>query len=274
MAGNLNMIFNWRRKQYMADSEFESWESKLNCLLGLKRKLVGVTFFFHPDDYDSAQTKHMKTSMSYCAMVRMAACGHGRKAGAGHVRCPGARRALGLTLPDEDYLSGRRYLSLGLYKDLERAKETASQVSLMKDKVCGFSVGPFSHCSAPPHVVIAICDPNQAMRLVQGYIYHFGPLPVMGSLGTQGVCAELTVKPFQTRTPNVSLLCSNTRFTCMWEDGELGIGMPYDIFFKMIDGVERTLNAAEQDQKKKKILVRAGGLNRKPDVQLGTAYYL
>ena len=258
----------------MTDIESESWEAKSGCLLGLKRKLVGVSFFFDPADYERAPEKRMKTSMPYCAMVRLAACGHGRKAGVGHVRCPGAKRALGLTLPDEEYLSGRRYLSLGLYRDIDRAKETAAQVSLMKERVYGFSVVPFSLCKTLPHVVIAICDPNQAMRLIQGYIYHFGPLPPMGSLGTQGVCAELTVRPFQTKTPNVSLLCSNTRFTCMWEEGELGIGMPCEVFFKMMDGVEKTLNAAEPDQKKKEILKRAGELKLKPDVQLGKAYYL
>ncbi len=258
----------------MTDIEPVLWEEKLGCLLGLKRKLVGVTFFLNPVDYESGSGKSMKTDMSYCAMVRMASCGHERKAVAEHVRCPGARRALGLTPPDKDFLSGRRYFSLGLYKDMGRAKETALQVSLIKEKVHGFSIGPFSLCRTPPHVIIAICDPNQAMRLIQGYIYHEGPVPVMRSLGTQGVCAELTVRPFQTKKPNVSLLCSNTRFTCMWEDGELGVGMPYEAFLKILDGVEKTLNAAESDKKKKDILRRAGISGLKPDVQLGKAYYL
>ncbi len=263
------------RKMIITDIESEPWEAKLNCFLGLKRKLVGVTFFYNSCDFEEAPEKIMKASMSYCAMVRMAACGHARKAGVKNVRCPGAKRALGLASPDEDYLSGQRYLSLGLYKDIERAKKTAGQVSLMKERTIGFSVSPFSLCKALPHVIIAICDPNQAMRLIQGYIYHFGPLSVMESLGTQGICAELTVRPFQTQKPNVSLLCSNTRFTCMWKDAELGIGMPYGVFKKMVDGVEKTLGAAEPDQKKKEILRRAEeSLNLKPDVQLGNAYYL
>lgn len=261
-------------KMMMTDIASETWEAKLDCLLGLKRKPVGVTFFFNSADYEKAPEKSMKASMSYCAMVRMAACGHARKAGVENVRCPGARRALGLTSSDEEFLSGRRYLSLGLYKDMERAKETAHQVSLMKDRISGFSVGPLSLCKTPPHVIIVVCDPNQAMRLIQGYIYQFGPGPVMESLGTQGVCAELTVRPFQTQKPNVSLLCSNTRFTCMWKDGELGIGIPYGVFPGMVDGVEKTLNAAEPDQKKKEILRRAAKLNLKPDVRPGKAYYL
>ena len=258
----------------MTDMALGPWEAKLDCLLGLKRKLVGMSFFFNSADYENAPEKSMKTAMSYCAMVRVAACGHARKAGVENVRCPGARRALGLTPADEDFLSGGRYFSLGLYKDMEQAKKTAHQVSRIKERVYGFSVGPFSLCKAPPHVVIAICDPNQAMRLIQGYIYHSGPVPVMESLGTQGVCAELTVRPFQTQKPNVSLLCSNTRFTCMWKDGELGMGMPYGIFPTMVDGVEKTLNAAEPDQKKKEILGRAAKLDLKPDVRLGKAYYL
>ena len=60
----------------------------------------------------------------------------------------------------------------------------------------------------------------------------------------------------------------------MWKDNELGIGIPHGVFAGMVDGFEKTLNAAEPDEKKKKILERAAKLNLKSDVQPGTAYYL
>lgn len=255
------------------NTSFSADTTQLYCALGLQRQLVGVTFFFNQIDYEKVPEQVIKTPTSYCAMIRMATHGYARKAMSEHVRCPGARRALGLTPPDDDYLSGRRYQSLGLYKDIECARDTAAQVSLMKDRVYGFSLQPLSNCTVPPHVIIAICDPNQAMRLVQGYIYNFGPVQPMGSMGMQGVCAELTVRPFQTKELNVSLLCSNTRFTCSWNDGELGVGMPYTVFAGIVDGVISSINSTESDKKKHAITRRAAELNMEMAVQFGTAYY-
>ncbi len=252
---------------------FEAYAEKLSCALGLKRQLVGVTFFYSQSEYDLADDQEIKAPTSYCAMVRMMTLGHARKAKFEHVSCPGAQRALGFVPVDEEFSSGKRYKSLGLYKDIQCAKETAAEICLLKDKIYGFSLRPLGTCVMPPHVIISICDPNQAMRLVQGYIYSFGPVQPMGSMGMQGVCAELTVRPHQTQEINVSLLCSNTRYTCSWEDGELGVSLPYSAFVETVEGVISTINSAESDKKKESLMKRADEMNLKMDVQLGTAYY-
>jgi NitT/TauT family transport system ATP-binding protein len=143
----------------------------------------------------------------------------------------------------------------------------------MKEKVYGFSVQPLSSCSSFPHIIISICDPNQAMRLVQGYIYNYGPIQQMCSLGMQGVCSELTVRPFQTQTLNVSLLCSNTRYSCAWSDGELGVSMPFAALRKVVEGVVNTINPAEPDKKKHAITARAKDMGLEIDLQPGAAYF-
>ncbi len=248
-------------------------ESQLKCALGLDRQLAAVTFLFSQREYEKAEEQQIKTPMSYCSMVRTATLGHARKATVEHVKCPGAKRALGLSPPDEDYLSGRRYHSLGLYKDTACAKETTANVRIMNESVYGVSVQPLSLCESPPHVIIAICDPNQAMRLVQAYIYNFGPVQPMGSMGMQGVCSELTVRPFQSQIINVSLLCSNTRYSCAWRDGELGVSIPFSAFTKVVKGVMSTINAAEPDKKKLAIATRAAKMDLEFDIQPGAAYY-
>jgi NitT/TauT family transport system ATP-binding protein len=247
--------------------------AQFNCALGLDRQLVAVTFFFSKNEYEKATEQQIKAPMSYCSMVRTATLGHARKATVDHVKCPGAKRALGLSQPDEDYLSGQRYHSLGLYKDMTCAKDTTAHVRIMTESVYGFSVQPLSVCDSTPHVIIAICDPNQAMRLVQGYIYNFGPVQPMGSMGMQGVCSELTVRPFQSQSINVSLLCSNTRYSCAWSDGELGVSMPFSAFAKVVEGVISTINAAEPDKKKQAIITRADQVGLQFDIQPGAAYY-
>ena len=246
----------------------------LDAALGLQRRIVAVTFAFSREDYAASEAAPLRTPLSYCSMVRLATLGHVRKADLGLIRCPGARRALGLVPPDEDYQSGRRYFSLGLYADQNRARETAAQVRLMSRPVHGVTVQPLASCTAAPHVVICICSPNQAMRMLQGYIHGHGPVSPMGSLGMQGVCAELTVHPFGAGLPNVSLLCSNTRFSCAWEDGELGVGLPYAAFQGMVDGVLATIDAAESDAGKRAIAERSRRSGANVPIRYGTAYYL
>lgn len=258
----------------MPQSNLKSCMEKLTCLLGLKREVVGVEFVRTASEYEKIPVKSLKGSLSYCAMVRLACLGHGRKAAADHIRCPGARRALGLTPTDDEFYSGRRYYSLGLYRDLACARETALAVNLMDHLIHGVLVQPLSMCQTLPHVVVVICTANQAMRLIQGHIYHCGPQNPLLSLGTQGVCAELTVRPHVTAKPNASLLCSNTRYTCRWEEGEVGLGFPLAGFLKAVDGVEATLNAAEPDSKKKEILDRGGEKILTGKIRQGAAYYM
>jgi len=247
--------------------------NKALCALDLKRHLVGVTFFPDRREYEAAAVRPLKTPMSYCALTRLASIGHGRKTGASHIACPGALRALGFAPPDDDFRSGGRYLSLGMYGTLECARRAAAAVSLMREPVAGVAVQPLSQRQSPPHVVIAICNPNQAMRLVQGYVHQFGPPPSMAAMGMQGLCAELTARPHVAKGLNVSLLCSNTRFTCAWGDDELGVAMPFSAFAGTLEGVLDSINAAESDKTKRCIAARARDRGLTMDIRPGSAYY-
>jgi uncharacterized protein (DUF169 family) len=246
---------------------------KIRSALGLKRHIVGITLFKDQENFEHSKIRVIHSPLSYCSVVRLATLGYARKARYEHIRCPGAVRALGLAQPDKNFLSGNRYLSLGLYKNIAISKETSKQVSLIPSDVCGLVAQPLMSCVNPPDIVIFICDAYQAMRIVQGYIYHFGPMDPMNSMGMQGVCAELTARPYITQSINVSLLCSNTRFTCAWEEGELGVGMPYKILPQVADGVLKTLNRSESDKKKRAIMDRASNVNTEMDIRLGSAYY-
>lgn len=245
----------------------------LTCALGFDRQFVGVTFHFSPDSFEQCEARLVRKPLSYCSLVRMASGGHARKAGPQEIACPGARRSLGLEPVNEEFRSGKRYMNLGLYKDLDCAKETAAAVSIMDRVVYGVSILPLSACLHRPHVIIAICNPNQAMRLIQGYIHENGPEIAMRSMGMQGLCAELTVHPFLTDKPNVSLLCSNTRFSCAWGDNEVGVGIPAGAFPEITNGVLNTLNATESDTRKDVILKRAKTMGLELGIKKGTAYY-
>ena len=211
--------------------------------------------------------------VSFCIMVKLATMGRALKAKEEHINCPGATRALGLTEPDADFRSGNRYFSFNLYEDLSAAKATTDTVRLISRETYGVAVRPLALQPKAPDVVLIICNPYQAMRIIQGYGYHFGPAPQIRNNGMQGVCSELAARAFQMQDISVSLLCSGTRFSCTWKDAELGVSMPFAMFPKVFDGVVRTINGADSDKKKKKIIERSGRDSSGLDVKLGTAYY-
>lgn len=72
--------------------------------------------------------------------------------------------------------------------------------------------------------------------------------------GNSGICSECTATPYDTNDMNLSLLCSNTRFSAKWRDDEIGIGMPFGMFEKVYDGVMKTIEPCEPKERKMKII--------------------
>ena len=111
------------------------------------------------------------------------------------------------------------------------------------------------------------------MRLLQGYGFEHGVLKHCSISGNQAFCSELTAEPFTNGTINVSMLCSGTRFWCGWNKDEMGIGMPYSIFEKVVDGVCSTMNATEPLIDKLRIHENPTAQEPLPSVDLSKSYY-
>lgn len=247
----------------------------LCCLLGLRRQPVGVTILRTTHEHEKHPARAVKTPMSYCSVVRLAMLGHGRKIDAARTACPGAARALGFRQPDEEFTSGARYHGLGLYAGVAQAAATASQVSLLPGPVAGVAVEPLETCANAPDLVLCMADAYQAMRLVQAYIFRYGPLAApLASQGMQGVCAELTAGPLLAGSLNVSLLCSNTRHICDWGNTELGAAMPFSLLAPLVEALLESLEAAESDASKRLVQSRGAKKGFSIPVTRGAAYYL
>jgi len=246
---------------------------KLKYALGIERKVVGVKFLFNEEEYQSIDVRPPKHRFSYCMMVKLASTGHDIKVNATHHKCNGGKRALGFMASDEKVRSGKHYFSFGMYDSVSNAKQIMDDVVFLDHEVYGLAVLPLEHFEESPHTVIIICYPYEAMRIIQGYAYHFGMARGINILGNQAVCSELTARPYVKDEIAVSLLCSNTRFSCRWKDSELGPGMPFHMFEQVVDGVVRTMNAAEPDNKKEKIISRAGTHEIGKMVKRGENYY-
>jgi len=91
------------------------------------------------------------------------------------------------------------------------------------------------------------------MRIVQGYSYKYGTYTSYKMAGHQALCSECTAYPFESNNINVSMLCGGTRNRAGWRDDEVGIGMPFNRFITVVEGIYDTVNVMEPNRNKSKI---------------------
>ena len=104
-------------------------------------------------------------------------------------------------------------------------------------------------------VQIKLANPWQIMRVIQGYTFYHGMAKNLGMIGNQGICADLTSRPYFMNDVNISVLCMGARLHLQAEDWEMGVGMPAHLFEDIVKGLKETLNMAT-DEKRKKELIR------------------
>ncbi len=152
----------------------------------------------------------------YCELVRKASLfGDEFVLTADRLTCAGAEVSLGFSEPMFDEVSPR--LEFGtkaiIIKPLEKMKER-------------------------PDAVIVIGTPKKLMRLSSVYNQIFGE-PVLSQFkGSNAICGECTAVPILENRPNLSLLCDGCRTFADYKDDEIAVGMPYEVFLKIADGVQ------------------------------------
>lgn len=245
----------------------------LYCAINIKRNLVGVKFIFSREKFDCIDIKQMKGRVSYCSMVKSASSDKCIKANGENFSCGASARALGLEEPDNHITSGQHYHAFKLYDSLGTAKAVQKNVTFIEHKIYGVLIKPLQDYDIEPDVVIIILNPYQAMRIIQGYAHHYGVHKNIKMAGNQGICSECTAVPYETNDLNISTLCSGARLLAKWDVGELGIGMPFNMFGTIVDGLIKTLNPAEPDSTKREILSRAKEKGRVMDIEFGKNYY-
>ncbi len=227
----------------------------LEALLDVTRKPVGVKFLLSEDDYNHFSAQEPKNRMSYCTLVRRASDGIGSKFHSGHMACSGGSVALGLDKPTEKMLTGERRYKQGAYQDLCVCRKVSKHMAYCQSTF-GVAVLPLDEFTAEPDVVIIVCEPFQAMRLVQAYAYSHGHAKDICLSGMQAICQECTSFPFENDQINLSLMCSGTRLLAGWNNSEMALGMPYHIFSQIVTGLKATVNPLERDPQKRAIAQR------------------
>ncbi|MBQ6649989.1 MAG: DUF169 domain-containing protein [Atopobiaceae bacterium] len=206
---------------------------------------VGITFLYDEAEYDAYPADESDSSIPYCVMVKRAAtAGVARKTLLKHHACDGGTTALGLEPSTPEIDSGRTYFSYNLYSSVSTAHRHLSGIKRLCDGpflVHGVAVVPLSQCTQTPDVIIMVVSPYQAMRLVQGYAYHTGKKPDIDLGAMQAMCSEVTASPYITGEMNVSVMCPSTRMLCKWDESEMLVGIPYELFDLVASGVEATV---------------------------------
>ncbi|MCI8783951.1 MAG: DUF169 domain-containing protein, partial [Dorea sp.] len=139
--------------------------------------------------------------------------------------------------------SGQEYFSYKLYSSVAVARRMRSAIkSLHREPVStyGIAVVPLKACVQTPDVIIVMTNALQSMRLVQGYEYRTGKKPAVDMGAMQGMCSELTVSPYLTGEMNVSVLCPSTRMLCKWDENDMAVGIPFELFEMVTEGTVAT----------------------------------
>lgn len=217
----------------------------LKEVIGLTREPVGITLLFTKEDYDQYPVEETKFATTYCVMVKRAAVdGKGIKCRLEHHRCDGATTAFALEPSTEQIESGKEYFSYKLYSSVavaRRMREGIKSLHRMPVTTYGLAIVPLKDCQVTPDVIILMTNALQSMRLVQGYEYFTGKKPVIDMGAMQGMCSELTVSPYLTGEMNVSVLCPSTRMLCKWDENDMAVGIPFELFETITRGVEATI---------------------------------
>jgi uncharacterized protein (DUF169 family) len=242
--------------------------SRLSLSLGLTRNIAGVKFLAYRQEFEACGAAQVEGKMSFCAMVNKACHSEEIKANGTNYSCMSGAQSTGVLDEPEAAKSGRWAKECGLYSSHAIARQIVDGMQHIKQKIYGVNVAPLAEMNEAD-VVVIIGNARQMMRIMQGYAYHYGVARHISTVGNQAICSDLVAKPFSNNDINISLMCSGARANTRCEEGEMGAGMPIQMFKRVVDGVMATMNLVEKNDMKEKILARL----KTPD-ELGTPVIL
>ena len=210
-------------------------------MIGIDREPVAITLLFTKEDYDNYPVEEIDHATAYCVMVKHAAVNKKSiKCRLEHHKCDGATTAFALEPSTERIESGQEYFSYNLYSSVAVARRMRSAIKSlhrMPVSTYGLAIMPLCECTRTPDVIICMTNTLQTMRIIQGYEYFTGKKPAVDMGAMQGMCSELTVSPYLTGELNVSVLCPSTRMLCKWTENDMAVGIPFELFETITEGV-------------------------------------
>ncbi|MFX1310263.1 MAG: DUF169 domain-containing protein [Promethearchaeota archaeon] len=158
--------------------------------------------------------------------------------------CRLARGLYGWDPMTEEAINFANQFSIGLYsKDLETAEQFQEHLYILKENYIGLVISPLTRTKVEPDVVQIYCNPAQATRLIQAYLYINGGILNFTSAGRAGSCHEGMIKTIQTNEPQLVILGNGDRIWGGAEDSEVMFSIPRSKLESIIEGLEATHKA-------------------------------
>ena len=225
----------------------------IESYLELDRKPVGIKFFFDKDEFDKFEVPQRDRKVTYCNSVQLASKGNSMKLTKENQGCPNGAMALKMKEIPEPMASGKGRFSKNIYKDVETSKSIGDEMLFLEEEPAGIVVMPLENYKEDPDVVVVVSQPYNIMRIVQGHGYFNGYTDNLKTVGLQAVCHDLTTYPYNTKDINITFLCPGTRLVADWQVNEIGIGIPFEKWNEIVEGVKETTNPFERNKKKEGI---------------------
>jgi uncharacterized protein (DUF169 family) len=228
----------------------------IESYLDLDRKPVGIKFFFNKDEFDNFEIPQRDRKVTYCNSVQLASKGNAMKLTKENQGCPNGAMALKMKEVPEPMASGKGRFSKNIYKDVKTSKSISDEMLFLEEEPAGIAVMPLENYKEDPDVVVVVSNSYNVMRMIQGYGYFNGYTNNLKTTGLQAVCHDLTTYTYNTKDINITLLCPGTRLVADWQVDEIGIGIPFEKWNQVVEGVKETTNPFERNRKKEGIKKR------------------
>lgn len=177
-------------------SAFQEIAREIKCFLDTSHDPVGVQIL-----EGTERTGVPAAPRRFCILEREDLAGAEYTFYFGDLECPGAALALGMTQPHHVEVEPR-----------------------IHRPVVAVRVGPLEEAE----VVLFTVTPRQAMILsilTGGIEAH--------CKGEHAVCGEVIAWVYESGRPHLSLLCQGVRVLCGFQDDELVVGIPWDLFLTL-----------------------------------------
>ena len=215
---------------------WQEYARQLKDVLKLEGSPVAVTFTNTPAK-NGKETKTMACSAFYQAARK----GVTFNVSAATCSCPGGATFLGLSAPSPERAAAvQRFL-------IEGEKFSACAATFFRSRALGQSqppfgvgkfvvIGPMERSELKPDLVLFLCNPAQASRLLVLSAYETG-IPVQGHLSSS-TCGAAITYPLSTGRPNISLLDPSSREMVKgFKDSDLIFSAPFFIVRSIVESI-------------------------------------
>jgi uncharacterized protein (DUF169 family) len=215
---------------------WQDYAQQLKDVLGLDGSPVAVTFSNTP-----ARNGKASKTMACAAFYQAARKGVTFNITAATCTCPGGATFLGLSVPSPERAAFvQRFL-------IEGEKFSACAASFFRTRALAQGqppmgvgkfvvIGPMEQFELKPDLVLFVCNPAQASRLVTLSSYETG-IPVQGQLSSS-TCGGAITYPLSTGRPNISLLDTSSRHLVKgFKDSDLIFSAPFFIVRSIVESI-------------------------------------